>query len=151
MDWIKLHLALNHVPVIGIPLLVLMLSIGWRRKSDDVTRLALWSLALLAALAIAIKFTGDFAAEQSPSRFASSKEYVGHHEQAGDQATTGAFLLGASATLSLLLGRRKQSNRHWTLLLVLTLGVVTTLLFIRSAHTGGRIVHPELRPAETDG
>ena len=145
MDWIKLHLALNHVPVIGIPLLALMLSIGWWRKSDDVTRLALWSLALLAVVAIAIKFTGDFAAEQSPGRFTSSKEYVSLHERAGDQATTGVFLLGVSAALSLFLSRRKQSNRHWTLLLVLTLGLLTTVLFIRSAHTGGRITHPELR------
>jgi hypothetical protein len=29
MDWTQIHLALNHVPVIGLPLAVLLLVIGW--------------------------------------------------------------------------------------------------------------------------
>ena len=145
MDWIQIHLALNHVPVIGTPILVLLLVAGWYRKSDDVIRVALWAIVLLAVAAIAIKFTGDFAFEQSSNRFAAVKDFVSRHEQAGDQVTTGVFFLGIAATLALFLARRKKPFRPWTLALVLVIGIVTVVLYARSAHTGGQISHPELR------
>ena len=145
MDWIQLHLALNHVPVIGFPILVLLLVVGWWRKSNDIIRVALWAMALLAVAAIAIKFTGDFALEQSPEQFTAVQDFVSRHEQAGDQVTTAVFFLGIAATLALFLARRGKSIRAWTLALVLFLGIVTVLLYVRSAHSGGQISHPELR------
>lgn len=146
MDWIQLHLALNHLPVVGIPMLVLLLVIGWWRKSTDVVRLALWSLALLAAAAIAIKFTGDFAAEQATTQLAPVKDYVARHEQAGDQVTTAVFVLGLASALTLFLSRRGRPWRAWMLALVVALGLLTGLLYVRTAHSGGQISHPELRP-----
>lgn len=145
MDWIQIHLALNHLPVIGLPLALLLLSVGWGRRSQEVMRLALWAIALMAVAAIAIKFTGDFAAEQSPEKFAAVKELVARHEQAGDQVTTVVFLLGLAAALALGLARKNRPVRVWVLVLVLGLGVVTSLLYLRSAHSGGQISHPELR------
>ncbi len=145
MDWIQLHLALNHLPVVGLPLLVLLLVIGWWRKSSDVMRLSLWSLTLLAAAAIAIKFTGDFAAEQAAPQLAPVKDLVARHEQTGDQVTTAVFLLGLASALTLFLSRRGRPLRRWTLALVVTLGLLTALLYARTAHSGGQISHPELR------
>ena len=145
MDWTQIHLALNHLPVVGIPLMVLLLIAGWRRRSNEVTRLALWSLFLVAGAAIAIKFSGDFAAEQSPQRLASEKAFVTTHEEAGDQATTGVFLLGVASALALFLARRGRPIQRWTLIIVLLLGLAASLFFARSAHTGGQIAHPELR------
>jgi hypothetical protein len=145
MDWIQIHLALNHIPVVGIPLFVLVLMAAWLRKRNEVIRFGLWSLAVLAAAAMAIKFTGDFAAEQSAPSFAAVKEFVSRHEEAGDQATAGVFLLGLSAALALFLARRGRPIPAWTLALVVLLGLIACLLYARSAHTGGQISHPELR------
>lgn len=145
MDWMQLHLALNHLPVVGIPMLVVLLVIGWWRKSPDVMRLSLWALTLLAAAAIAIKFTGDFAAEQSAQQLTSVKDYVARHEQAGDQVTTAVFFLGLVSALTLFFSRQGRPLRGWTLLLVVTLGLLTGLLYARTAHSGGQISHPELR------
>ena len=127
-------------------MLVLILAVGWWRKSDDVIRVSLWLIALLAVAAIAIKFTGDFAFEQSPEKFETVKDLVSRHEQAGDQVTTAVFLLGLAAGLALFLARWKGPIRSWTIALVLLCGIVTALLYIRSAHSGGQISHPELRP-----
>ena len=145
MDWIQLHLALNHLPVVGIPLLVVLLAIGRWRQSTDVMRLALWLIAFLAAAAIAIKFTGDFAAEQAVPQLAPVKELVARHEQAADQVTTAVFCLGLASALALFLSRGGRSLRGWILALVLALGVLTGLLYARTAHSGGQISHPELR------
>ena len=145
MDWIQLHLALNHLPVVGIPLLVLLLAIGWWRKSTDVIRLSFWFLTLLAAAAIAIKFTGDFAAEEAASRLAPVKHLVDRHEQTGDQVTSAVFFLGLASALALFLSRRGRPLRSWSLAIVVTLGLLTGLLYARTAHSGGQISHPELR------
>lgn len=145
MDWIQFHLALNHLPVIGLPLAVLLLFIGRVRRSQEVMRIALWAVALFSVAAIAIKFTGDFAAEQSAPQFAAVKELVSRHEETGDQVTAAVFLLGLSAALALWLARSSGPVRVWTLLLVLGLGVVTSALYVRCAHSGGQISHSELR------
>ena len=145
MDWVQVHLALNHIPVVGIPLLVMMLIAGGWRKSNELIRLALWSLLVVAAAAIAIKFTGDFAAGQSGLRLATAQDFVSRHEEAGDQVTTAVFVLGLLVAMALWLGLRERPVPRWTLILVVSVGLVTCLLYARSAHTGGQISHPELR------
>lgn len=145
MDWIQLHLALNHIPVIGIPVLVLLLLAAWWRKRQETIRFLLWALMWLALAAIAIKFTGDFAAEQSPEKFAQVKEFITPHEEAADQATTAVFFLAIAIASTLFLSRGGKPFRRWTVEVVLLLGFAAILLYARSAHTGGQISHPELR------
>lgn len=145
MDWVQIHLALNHLPVIGVPLLTLMLLLAWLLKAQQVIRFALWFLLVLAALAIAIKFTGDFAAEVSSTQLAQVRDLVTLHEEAGDQSTTAVFFLGLAVGVSLFVSRRGKTSPRWALALVLVFGVAATLLYARSAHTGGQISHPELR------
>lgn len=145
MDWTHLHLALNHVPVVGLPLMILLLAVGWLRGRQEVVRTTLWAVALLSAAAIAIKFTGDFAAEESANRLAPAKEFVTQHEESADQATTGVFLLALAAALALFMGRGARPVRGWSVALVLVLGVATCLLYARTANNGGKIGHTELR------
>src|SRR5688572_3669071 len=144
MDWVQIHLALNHIPVVGIPLLVMMLIVGWWRKSNELIRIALWSVLVLAAAAIAIKFTGDFAAEKH-GRPPGGETFIARHEVAGDQVTTAVFFLGLLVATGLWLARGRKPILKWILILVVAVGLVTSLLYARSAHTGGQISHPELR------
>ena len=145
MDWTQIHLAVNHIPVIGLPFLGLTLMVGWWRKSNELMRFALWSLVLMAGAAIAIKFTGDFAAEQSHDRFEVVRSLVNRHEETGDQVTTGVFILGLSSAFTLILARSGRPIRQWTVATVSLLALVVALLYLRTAHTGGQIRHPELR------
>lgn len=148
MDWIQLHLALNHLPVVGVPVLVVFLIAGWGRRSPEVIRLTLWSFTLLSAAAIAIKFTGDFAAEQASARLALVKDYVARHEEAGDQVTAAVFFLGLASALAVFVSRRGRPQPAWILALVVMLGLLTASLYARTAHSGGQISHPELRSKE---
>jgi hypothetical protein len=151
MDWRHLHLALNHVPVVGVPLLTLLLAWGGYRRSGELTRTLLWALVLMAAVSVAIKFTGDFAVEQHEATWAAVKVEVERHEQTADQATTGVFLMGLGAGGALLLGRSGRELRGWSVWVVVVLGLVTALLLARTANQGGRIVHPFLRTGASVG
>ena len=145
MDWKQLHLALNHLPVIGLPLMVVLLFAGWCRKSQEVMRAALWFMAVLSVMAILVKFTGDFAAADYPQKTDEVKALVTRHEQTGDQVTTAVFVLALVSALAIWLARGKRELKTWAVMLVLALGVVTSALYARCAHAGGQISHPELR------
>lgn len=147
MSWTHLHLALNHIPVIGAPFLLLLLAWGCWKRSRDLTRTALWWFIGFTALAIALKFTGDFAWGEAADRLRPVSEFVSAHEQSADQATTGVFLLGIAAAVAVFLGRGTRPTPSWILGTVLVLGLITTLLMARAANLGGRINHPEVRPA----
>lgn len=145
MDWAHLHLALNHIPVIGVPFLCLLLAWGWWRKTNSLIRLALWWTVVLAALSIAIKFTGDFAAEQSGGHLDPVRSWVNAHEQMADRATTAVFFLGLSASLVLFVGRNGRTIPRWLPILVLAIGFSTAAMLGLTANAGGKIGHANLR------
>lgn len=148
MDWTHAHLALNHIPVIGIPFLFLLLAWGWSSRADAIIRLSLRWTAGLAAISILLKFTGDFAAEEAGARFDAIRSLVNAHEQMADQATTAVFLLGVSSGIALYFGRGGRQTPYWALATVLAIGLVSTIMLALTANSGGQISHPELRPPE---
>lgn len=145
MNWTHLHLALNHLPVLGVPFVVLLLAWGWVFRQREVVRVAVLWMALLSVVAIAVKFTGDFAVDVDPKRLSEARVYVDRHEESADQATTAVFLLGLAAAVALYLGRGERVLPAWMLAVLVALGTGTSGLYARSANLGGQINHPELR------
>lgn len=110
MNWVHLHLALNHLPVVGALFVFLLLALGVCRGSEELKRLALQLSAALFAVAMLVRFTGEQAAE-NPS-FASSAErqqLVQAHEDSADQAVTGMFLLAVFFPLPVCSGPEKHA------------------------------------------
>ncbi len=147
MDWIHLHLALNHIPVLGTPFLLCFLLWSWQKGQSATIRFCVEMFAMLALASIAIKFTGDFAAEQIPPSPEFEKRLIDRHEQSADQATTGVFVMGVAAVVSLLLSRGGRPLPKWSLPLIAALALATCLLMARTAQLGGHIRHPEIRPS----
>jgi len=147
MNWTHLHLALNHVPVLGVPFVVLLLAWGWVFRKREVVRVAVLWIALVSVVAIAVKFTGDFAVDVDPTRLAEARAYLDRHEESADQATTAVFLLGLMASVALYVGRGERVLPTWMLAVLVALGIGTSVLYARSANLGGQINHPELRSA----
>ncbi len=143
MDWTHLHLALNHIPVLGPPFLLVMLLWSWARGEARTLRFCLTLCIALAALSIAIKFTGDFAAEKAIPGV--ERTWIEHHEQTADQASTGVFLTGLAAGLARWLSRKGRTAPTWSIVIVIVLTVSTLALMARTANSGGQIRHPEIR------
>ena len=146
MDWTHLHLALNHVPVLGTPFLLGFFLWSWFRGQSVTLRFCLWLFVVLAAASIAIKFTGDFAAEKVGTMPGFDQTLIEQHEQSADQATTGVFLMGIAAALSLFLSRGGRVTPKWSLGLLAILALATFAQMVRCANLGGHIRHPEIRP-----
>jgi hypothetical protein len=146
MDWVHLHLALNHIPVLGPPFLIVFLIWSALRRERGTLRFCLLLFALVSAASIAIKFTGDFAAEKVANDPSYDRSFIERHEEMADQATTGMFLLGAAAVAALIVSRQKRPVPAWSVVLVALLAITTLALMTRTANSGGHIRHPEIRP-----
>lgn len=145
MDWVKTHLAVNHISVIGTPFLVLFLAWAIARRQEAAQRAVLWWIVLFSVVSIALKFTGDFAAEQATQRLAADKEFVSRHEESADQATTAVFVFGVVACVGLFSARGGRAIPRWAALATLIAGLGTSVMMARTANLGGQISHPELR------
>lgn len=145
MDWTHLHLALNHVPVLGAPFLLGFLLWSWARGQGVTQRFCLWMFVVLAVASIAIKFTGDFAAEKVEASPGFEKVLIEQHEESADQATAGVFFMGIVAVMALFLSRGGRVTPNWSLGLLALLALATFVLMARTANFGGQIRHPEIR------
>lgn len=147
MNWAHLHLALNHLPVVGVLFVFLLLVLGVCRGSEELKRLALQLSAALFAVAMLVRFTGERAAENlSSDSSAERQQLVQTHEDSADQAVTGMFLLAVFSVAGLFWSRKTRILPAWTMLGAVILCFVVALLMARSANLGGRIAHPEIRP-----
>jgi hypothetical protein len=99
----------------------------------------------MSLLAIAVKFTGDFANDVAIARDGRQHPHAASHEQAADRATTAVFILSLISGAALWRSRGgKEPGKGWILLIVLV-GVASAGMYAYTAHTGGQIHHPYLR------
>lgn len=145
MNAAELHLALNHVPILGTAFGILLLLYGRGRDSDPVVRAAFWALGLAGVAAVGTYFTGEPAEHLVEELARTSEAALERHEEVALWAAIGGGALGAVALLGLALHRRVPIPRRYSNGLAV-LGVVVAGLLLYTAYQGGRIRHPELRP-----
>ena len=145
MNWIHLHLALNHVPVMGSLFVGLLALTAMFRRSEELKRVTLWWLVGLMFVSVPIKFTGDYAAPKAQGLPGLEPALVERHEQAADQATTAVFSAGTVAAVALFQGRNGRQLPKWGIIAALILAFVTFGMMARTANSGGVLRHPEIR------
>lgn len=146
MDWIHLHLALNHLPVIGLPLVAVLVAIGALRRERWWTRAGLVAVAGLVVAGMLVKVTGDQAAPLTRGAPWHDDSLVNRHEQAADRAATGLFVVGLMAVAGLVASRGGRPVPGWSVIGTLVLVGATGVLLGLTAQSGGHIRHTEIRP-----
>ncbi|MBI3880789.1 MAG: hypothetical protein HY301_12120 [Verrucomicrobia bacterium] len=146
MNWAHLHLALNHLPVLGTLFVLLLFAVALIRRSAELRRVSLWAFVLVAALTFPIKYTGERAFVMVMAQAGFPDEPIEAHEHAADQATTGVVVVGLLAAVGLFLSRKQRPLPVWLNALVLVAALGTCLLMARAANLGGEIRHPEIHP-----
>lgn len=139
MDTGHLHLMINHLPVLGVPALLALLSWGLVRGIPTITRAALWLTLVLGAVTLLVYFTGESAEELVEGLPTFEERLVERHEAVALGATVAVVVTGLLAAAAL---HRRASA--W--LVVVGLAVSTVAVGV-TAWTGGPIGHPELRSA----
>jgi hypothetical protein len=141
IDAPHLHLILTHVPVIGVPFLLLLLTIGLARKSSEVVTIALVLTVGVAAATGGVYLTGEPAEEALEHTAWFSEQLTDTHEDLAAVALGVTLATGALAVVALVYrrGGRWLTRLAWFGLLV------STLILGWTAWSGGQIRHDEIR------
>jgi len=140
-----LHLMLNHLPLFGLLIGLLLLGAAMWRGSIELTRAAMVLLVLVAGAAVVVYLTGEAAEELVENLPGVSEELIERHEETALVATVGATLVGLAAAVGLWRLRAVTVLPPWPSRLVLALGLVALALVAWTAGQGGQIRHTEIR------
>ena len=150
-----LHVALNHVALIGLPVAIIPLTIALLRK-DRGALLSGLLIVLLCGLSIPVVMeTGDGTAERLVTGEAgvqldsAAGIFLHEHEERADVASVFVYITMGIAAAGLLVMRIRPKHQYKFAALVLIGCVVCTALLVWTAEAGGQIRHPEFRPAAT--
>lgn len=148
-----LHVALNHVALIGLAVAIIPLAVALIRK-DRGALLSGFLIVLLCGLSIpVVSETGDGAAERLVSGAAgiqidsSAAAFLHEHEERADIASAFVYIAMGLSAAGLLIMRIRPQHQYRIAALVLAVCIVCTALLVWTAEAGGQIRHPEFRPA----
>lgn len=147
MDFLHVHLLLNHVPVIGTIGCVIFLIGAMIARSRDLALASLAGLVAVALIALPVFFTGEPAEERLEGVPGISKASIERHEDLAMQALVALEVAGALALATLLVFLLRRRLPGISVTATLLVALVATLLIARAASAGGEIRHTELRGA----
>ena len=139
------HVLLNHIPIIGVPMVAILLAWGLAKANDAMIRLALIATVAMAGAAWLADTTGGKAEDALDDAKVTwfSEDRIHDHEEAGEKAEIAAIVTGVLALGTLVLARGgKPLNRLATRGVLLGLGTSAVLL-AWTGWEGGKIRHDE--------
>lgn len=148
MSWAHIHLALNHVPVIGLPIAVVLLAWAMIRRSAELTRASFVLLLVLAILTLVVQLTGEPAEDLVEGLPGVLDSMVERHEEAALIGTIGMTILGLLALFGWWWSRAERRLARWYPAIMLVIGVLVTGYMGWVANLGGQIRHSEIRPGQ---
>jgi hypothetical protein len=140
-----LHLLVNHIPIVGGALVMLLLVVALAGRSAAMTRVALAFTVLIALGTIPAYLSGEGAEEIVEHDDPVAADRIERHEERAERAAIGMWVAGGLGLIGLLAGLRGRAVPRWASLGTLVLLIATNGLLAWAAHAGGQISHPETR------
>lgn len=141
-----LHVLINHLPIMGIPLVALLLAWGLFRHQDAVVRAALYGAVLMAVGTFVADQTGDRAKDDIRDQAWAKREVIHEHEDAADYANIAGLVTGAAALVVLVMARGGKPISRGGAIGILVLLLFSATVMARTAWLGGEIRHSEFSP-----
>lgn len=145
-----LHLVLNHVPVIAVPIAAAVLVLALVRRNSDVAKTALAILAVAGIITLIVYLTGEPAEELVEGLPGVSEPLIEAHEEAALIATIASALAGVIA-LAAVVSFRGRPLPRWLMWASLIVALATTASLGWTANLGGQIRHSEIRSMGNEG
>jgi len=146
MNFVYLHLFLNHFPIIGTLVGLGLLLISLFGKNHDLRRASLIIFPAMALLAILVFFSGNGAEGAIKKLPGVSEAMIERHQGAAMLALLFMEITGALSLISLwkLHDASSATRWNWSMSAVLLFSIATAGLMARVGTTGGDIRHPEI-------
>ncbi len=144
MNGAFLHVATNHIPVIGMPFAMFILATGLIRGSREVIRISFVAIIAVALLCIFVNQTGDPAADTIRNYPGVLRSDIHNHEEAAEGAFVATEVVGVLALIGLWMTRGGATSTPISVLVLIGMMISSGWLGW-VAHLGGLIRHPEIQ------
>lgn len=145
MNEAHFHLAVNHFPIVGVVIGLLVLITGLLVKKLPIKVTALGIFIFSAITSVAAFYSGEGAEEIVENLSGISETMIHTHEEYAELFFTAILVLGFSSAVILLLQRYKSKYASYGFIWVLVLAVGSTILAAYVGTSGGEIRHTEIR------
>ncbi|MDD5363122.1 MAG: hypothetical protein PHN88_13395 [Ignavibacteria bacterium] len=139
-----LHLILNHFPIIGTTIVVIVMGYGVIKNDDKFKKFGLFLLILISLITIPVFFTGGKAAGIVKGMDGILEENIEPHEDFARLSFIAMEISGIISVICLFIFKKGRSMPVWLGLLVLLLIIAVNLMMVYAGHLGGKISHFEL-------
>ena len=148
MNFVHIHLLLNHFPVIGSIIGFSLFLISLIRKNESLRRGSLIVFAAMALIAIPTFASGKGAQLMLKDKPGISDAFMQRHEGAAMLALWFLEGTGGFALAGLWQIHRRGRMARWNLTAVLIFSFLAVGLMARTGNTGGEIRHTEVRASQ---
>ena len=142
----EIHLAINHLPVFSTLFGTLVLIAGLLFKKD-LLKFTAYIFFILGTLGVFASFaSGEEAEELVEDHFQEISHKVIHeHEEVAEGARTVSIITGILSLIALFFNYTKRPLERIFSWLILIGGIAGSIWLFQTAHTGGEIMHKEIR------
>ncbi|HEV2653735.1 MAG TPA: hypothetical protein VGT82_02205 [Ktedonobacteraceae bacterium] len=149
MTTVHLHLLLNHIPILGSIFITVLFIVALIYRNTFLQKVLLWSLVVVALFTAATYLTGN-GAEQAVQGLPGVSEDILHlHETVAKVGLALMFVTGAIALAGALFYSFKPKLPRLLLVLVLSILLLNSGVFVYIGYLGGQIHHPEIRSSSS--
>ena len=144
MNLAHVHLIINHLPIVGIPIVLFFLGFGLWKHNKQLQSISLIVMVVLAALVVPVYLTGEPAEKVIKHLPEVTEAFIEPHEEAAEFALILTLATGFFALVALWF--RKDEHKSKILnYIVFVAALVTIAALVRTGNLGGEIRHTELR------
>ncbi len=144
MNFAHLHLIINHIPLIGIPVALLFLLYGIWTKNAPTQRFSLYVLVGLAAMVLPVYLTGEPAEDVVEHLPGVVESFIESHEEAAEVSLVLTLATGCLALLALWFQKNEMKRQRLNPIVIGT-AAIALISLAYTANLGGKIRHTELR------
>ena len=139
------HLIVNHLPIVGLLIGILVLIAGLVFNKTEVKLTALGIFIFSAITSIAAFYTGEGAEEVVENLEGISETLIHTHEEYAETFYTLSLILGGLSLLTFILELKKMKFTKYLMIICLLIALVDGVLATYVGSSGGEIRHSEIR------
>lgn len=144
-----IHLMLNHIPLVAVPIGVILLGWGLMRNNVSLRKAGLGIFLACALLSIPVYLTGEGAEHAVEELPGVSHDVIEEHEEIAKPAFFGMLALGLLSAGALMASRGQRQGPKWIGSATFILALLMSGLLGYTALQGGKIRHTEIRPGSS--
>ncbi|GEC70552.1 hypothetical protein SAMN05443543_103198 [Flavobacterium flevense] len=145
MNDAHLHMLVNHFPIVGTILGLLVLIGGIYFKNIPVKNTAFFLFIIAAIFAVFSMATGEGAEELVEDMPNIGHEIIHNHEELAEKFAIIMYLLGVVSSIGLITNIKKHSKAGFFSYAIAIIALVAVFFSTKVGTSGGEIRHTEIR------